>query len=46
MLSLKQMQKLKRNNVSKDAEKTIERFKEDFGASSAEQKRACEEASG
>jgi len=46
MLSIEQMQRLKRSNVSVDAEKTMERFKEDFGASSAEQKRAMEEASG
>ena len=46
MLSVEQMQRLKRSNVSVDAEKTMERFKEDFGASSAEQKRAMEETSG
>jgi hypothetical protein len=46
MLSVEQMQRLKRSNVSVDADKTMERFKEDFGASSAGQKRVMEEVSG
>ena len=46
MLSAEQMKKLKRANVSVDAAKTMERFKEDFRKTSAEQKRGLAEVSG